>query len=99
MVDLLTSLNVQEVVANPQIAIVPLLVVLGTILKNKSKLPNNLIPWVITIISVALALIFVELSVKGALTGIIDAAIAVFGHGLSKIKDVTTNDVTNQEDI
>lgn len=85
--EVLANLNVEELLLDPRVAIVPVLLFLGAMLKNNTKLTNNLIPWVLTAIGIVAGLVFVELGAKGVLAGILYSAVAIYGHGLAKVKN------------
>lgn len=82
--NMLENINMEEVLADPSVGIVPALFFIGLLLKHYTRLPNTFIPWVLTALSVVAGLVFVQFSAAGVMVGILYSAITNLAHGLIK---------------
>ena len=64
------------------LVLIPVLWIVGYILKNTPKMPNWLIPYVLTVLGVAGACGVVGFGVDGVIQGVLVAGGAVLGHQL-----------------
>lgn len=64
--------------------LVPVLFVIGLLLKNTPKVPDWLIPWVLLTVSVALTTSLIDDPVQGVIQGVLVAGATVMGHQLIK---------------
>jgi hypothetical protein len=81
--------------------------IVGWFIKNKTKIDNARIPLILTPLGILLGLFVIELSMKGAIVGLLIAAIQMGGYDL--IKNLTefirfvfkslTKDINKKEDI
>lgn len=64
---------VTMIVSNPQMALFLSIFIVGWLLKEHSSLNNQLIPWALSIVGVLLGLFLVEMSIQGAIVGLVMA--------------------------
>lgn len=64
--------------------LVPALWVLGFALKQTPKVPNWSIIWILTVLSLGLAVYAYGFSVDAIINGMVAAGVAVYGHQLVK---------------
>lgn len=79
-----------EFVIDEALVLIPVLLILGAFLKGSPKIPDWIIPWVLTVVGIGAAMGILGLSVQSAIQGILVAGAAVLGHQL--VKQTTKRD-------
>ncbi|MEK4132043.1 phage holin family protein [Solibacillus sp. FSL W8-0474] len=64
--------------------LIPVLVILGTMLKSTPKISDWIIPYILLIVGVVLALFLLGFDVYGFIQGVLISGAAVFAHQLYK---------------
>ncbi|WP_342780721.1 phage holin family protein [Bacillus marasmi] len=88
--DLLSALN------ENYLMLVPALWVLGFALKQTPKVPNWSIIWILTILSLGLAVFAYGFNVDAITNGLVAAGVAVYGHQLVKHSILSKNNNNKQ---
>jgi len=73
-----------EFVQEQIIVLVPVLYVIGAMLKNTPKMPDWLIPWALLIVGILLAVLIMGDPLQGVIQGILVAGATVMTHQLVK---------------
>lgn len=73
-----------EFVQEQIIVLVPVLYVIGAMLKNTPKMPDWLIPWALLIVGILLAVLIMGDPLQGVIQGILVAGATVMAHQLVK---------------
>jgi hypothetical protein len=73
-----------EFVQEQIIVLVPVLYVIGAMLKNTPKMPDWLIPWALLIVGILLAVLIMGDPLQGVIQGILVAGATVMAHQLIK---------------
>jgi MFS superfamily sulfate permease-like transporter len=73
-----------EFVQEQIIVLVPVLYVIGAMLKNTPKMPDWLIPWTLLIVGILLAVLIMGDPLQGVIQGILVAGATVMAHQLIK---------------
>lgn len=76
------------------LVLVPVLLIVGQMLKTIPKCPDWCIPWVLTAVSITLSVFMLEFTVNAVVQGILVAGAAVYGNQLWK---QTTKGIANSE--
>lgn len=77
------NVNLMDYVVEQAFVLVPVLYVVGAILKQ-SKLKDWLIPWVLLICGIVGAITFIGFNANAIIQGILVAGVTVFGNQLIK---------------
>ncbi|HJV16528.1 MAG TPA: phage holin family protein [Bacillales bacterium] len=64
--------------------LIPVLMIIGKIIKNTPKLKNWIIPYILVLFGIVLAGFMMGFSVKSFIQGVLVAGTAVFGHQIVK---------------
>lgn len=89
----LESLDMNQVIADPRVGIVMVLMVIGWLMKSATSMSNKYIPLILAALGIALGVIFFASTagyVGGGMVGLLYAAIAIGMH--SGLKNSTRND-------
>jgi hypothetical protein len=64
--------------------LIPVLMIIGKIIKNTPKLKNWIIPYILLLLGIVLAGFIMGFTVKSFIQGVLVAGTAVFGHQIVK---------------
>ena len=73
-----------EILANPWVAAYAGLWIVGYLLKNHTRVSNNIIPWVLAITGAAMGVALLDMSVAGGVAGAAVGLFAIGVHSLTK---------------
>lgn len=73
-----------EFVQEQIIVLVPVLYVIGSLLKNTPKMPDWLIPWTLLVVGISMAVLILDDPLQGVIQGILVAGATVMAHQLVK---------------
>lgn len=71
-------------ISEQMLVLIPVLWVIGAVLKYNKNLPDWAIVYILPVIAVILAFLVVGITVEAFIQGILVAGVAVFGHQLVK---------------
>lgn len=84
--ELLTSFLLEQAMV-----LVPVLMIIGAMLKKTPRMPHWLIPWALLLLGVAGGLVLLGKTPEAVIQGILAAGMAVFGHQLYKQTRIRNN--------
>lgn len=73
-----------EYIIQEALIIIPVLWIIGALLKRTPRVLDWIIPWALMLIGILLALGLLGMSVEAAIQGVLVTGTAVFGHQLVK---------------
>ena len=76
--------EILKFISEETIVLIPLLFVLGLLLKNTPRVPDWTIPWALLVVGVALAALMVGDVLQGVIQGVLVAGATVLTHQLVK---------------
>lgn len=76
--------NITDYIVEQALILIPVLCVLGEMLKNTPKIPNWLIPWILTVIGIIGGCAIIGINASGIIQGILIAGVTVLGNQLVK---------------
>ena len=76
--------DIIQYVQEQMLILVPVLFVIGLILKNTPKVPDWLIPWILLMIGIALAVFLLGDLLQGVIQGVLVVGVTVLAHQLVK---------------
>jgi MFS superfamily sulfate permease-like transporter len=71
-------------IAEQILVLVPVLFVIGLLLKNTPKVPDWIIPWALLVIGIVLAVLLIGDLLQGIIQGVLVAGVTVLTHQLVK---------------
>ena len=75
---------IQQYLIDKALILIPVLMILGAILKNTPKLPNWIIPYIMLVLGILGGIGLIGFNAQGIIQGILVAGSAVFAHQLVK---------------
>lgn len=76
--------DIIQFVQEQMLILVPVLFVIGLLLKNTPKVPDWIIPWVLLVIGIVLAVLLLGDPLQGVIQGALVAGATVLAHQLVK---------------
>nr|WP_317725040.1 phage holin family protein [Clostridium tetani] len=77
-------MNLMDYIVEQALILVPVLYILGMMLKNTEKIKDWTIPWILLIIGILGSIALIGLNANAVIQGILTAGVAVFGNQLVK---------------
>jgi hypothetical protein len=77
-------LDILKYIVEEALIVIPVLWVIGKLLKEIPKIQNWLIPWILLVIGVLATMGIMGFTVESAIQGVLVAGASVFGHQLLK---------------
>ncbi len=77
-------MDILKYIVEEALIVIPVLWVIGKLLKEIPKIQNWLIPWVLLVIGVLATMGIMGFTVESAIQGVLVAGASVFGHQLLK---------------
>jgi hypothetical protein len=77
-------LDILKYIVEEALIVIPVLWVIGKLLKDTPKIQNWLIPWVLLVIGVLATMGIMGFTIESAIQGVLVAGASVFGHQLLK---------------
>ncbi|WML44710.1 phage holin family protein [Neobacillus sp. PS3-40] len=77
-------MNLANYIMDEALILIPVLMIIGKIVKNTPKIKNWLIPYILLVLGVVLAGLMMGFSVNSFIQGVLVAGTAVFGHQIVK---------------
>ncbi|BDR81002.1 phage holin family protein [Clostridium tetani] len=78
------EINLMDYIVEQALILVPVLYILGMMLKNTEKIKDWTIPWILLIIGILGSIALIGLNANAVIQGILTAGVAVFGNQLVK---------------
>lgn len=78
------DINLLDYIKDQAFILIPVLYVLGLMLKSNEKIQDWVIPWILTICSILGAILLMGLNVNAVIQGILCVGVAVYGNQLVK---------------
>lgn len=75
---------ITQFVVNEALVLIPVLLILGALIKRTPKVPDWTIPWVLLGFGVGLAMTIMGVTPEAGIQGVLVTGAAVFGHQLYK---------------
>jgi len=89
---------IKSYVVEQALILLPLLWIIGAVIKHTPLIPNWLIPYILLALGAVGGLLVVSADVSGAVQGMLAAGLAVLGHQLVKQTAEAAKDYTEEED-
>ncbi|MCD3206758.1 hypothetical protein G8T60_12690 [Clostridium botulinum C] len=77
-------MNLMDYIVEQALILIPVLYILGIMLKGTNKIKDWTIPWILLVVGIIGAIALMGLNVNSVLQGILAAGTAVFGNQLVK---------------
>ncbi|MCY6372476.1 phage holin family protein [Clostridium ganghwense] len=77
-------MDLMKYVTEQALILIPVLYVLGIIIKNIPNIPDWVIPWIILMVSIVLSVLILEINVQAVIQGILVAGVTVLSNQLVK---------------
>lgn len=77
-------MDILKYIVEEALIVIPVLWVIGKLLKEIPKIQNWLIPWILLVIGVLATMGIMGFTVESAIQGVLVAGASVFGHQLLK---------------
>lgn len=78
------DINLLDYIKEQAFILIPVLYVLGLMLKSNKKIQDWIIPWILTICSILGAILLMGLNINAVIQGILCVGVAVYGNQLVK---------------
>ncbi len=78
------DINLLDYIKEQAFILIPVLYVLGLMLKSNKKIQDWVIPWILTICSILGAILLSGLNINAVIQGILCVGVAVYGNQLVK---------------
>ncbi|NFF69439.1 hypothetical protein FDF18_02865 [Clostridium sporogenes] len=78
------DINLLDYIKEQAFILIPVLYVLGLMLKSNKKIQDWVIPWILTICSIVGAILLMGLNINAVIQGILCVGVAVYGNQLVK---------------
>ncbi len=78
------DINLLDYIKEQAFILIPVLYVLGLMLKSNKKIQDWVIPWILTICSILGAILLMGLNINAVIQGILCVGVAVYGNQLVK---------------
>ncbi|WP_231165482.1 phage holin family protein [Clostridium botulinum] len=78
------EINLMDYIVEQALILIPVLYILGIMLKGTNKIKDWTIPWILLVVGIIGAIALMGLNVNSVLQGILAAGTAVFGNQLVK---------------
>ncbi|CAM2840277.1 phage holin family protein [Clostridium sporogenes] len=78
------DINLLDYIKEQAFILIPVLYVLGLMLKSNKKIQDWVIPWILTICSILGAVLLMGLNINAVIQGILCVGVAVYGNQLVK---------------
>mgnify|MGYP001576458335 CR=1 FL=1 len=78
------EINLMDYIVEQALILIPVLYILGVMLKGTNKIKDWTIPWILLVVGIIGAIALMGLNVNSVLQGILAAGTAVFGNQLVK---------------
>jgi Mn2+/Fe2+ NRAMP family transporter len=78
------DINLLDYIKEQAFILIPVLYVLGLMLKSNKKIQDWVIPWILTICSIVGAVLLMGLNINAVIQGILCVGVAVYGNQLVK---------------
>lgn len=88
-------MEIMEFLLEEALILIPVLLIVGKLLKRTPSIKDWLIPYVLLVLGVALSLLVMGLHVDAVVQGVLVTGAAVFGHQL--LKQVKTKEMIDNE--
>ncbi|WP_272509113.1 phage holin family protein [Clostridium ganghwense] len=80
----MNNIDLMKYVTEQALILIPVLYVLGIIIKNIPNIPDWVIPWIILMVSIVLSVLILEINVQAVIQGILVAGVTVLSNQLVK---------------
>ncbi|NFF69458.1 hypothetical protein FDF69_20425 [Clostridium sporogenes] len=77
-------MNLLDYIKEQAFILIPVLYILGLMLKSNKKIQDWVIPWILTICSILGAILLMGLNINAVIQGILCVGVAVYGNQLVK---------------
>lgn len=77
-------MDILKYIVEEALIVIPVLWVIGKLLKDIPKIQNWLIPWILLVIGVVATMGIMGFTIESAIQGVLVAGASVFGHQLLK---------------
>lgn len=77
-------MDILKYIVEEALIVIPVLWVIGKLLKETPKIQNWLIPWVLLVVGVLATMGIMGFTIESAIQGVLVAGASVFGHQLLK---------------
>ncbi|MCM0648619.1 phage holin family protein [Clostridium swellfunianum] len=77
-------MDIMQFINEKTLILIPVIFILGTILKGNSKVPDWTIPWILLIASIGLSIGVLGVTIQAIIQGILVVGAAVLGNQLFK---------------
>lgn len=77
-------MDILKYIVEEALIVIPVLWVIGKLLKDTPKIQNWLIPWVLLVVGVVATMGIMGFTIESAIQGVLVAGASVFGHQLLK---------------
>ncbi|NFS59327.1 hypothetical protein FDF04_19930, partial [Clostridium sporogenes] len=78
------DINLLDYIKEQAFILIPVLYILGLMLKSNKKIQDWVIPWILTICSILGAILLMGLNINAVIQGILCVGVAVYGNQLVK---------------
>lgn len=78
------DINLLDYIKEQAFILIPVLYVLGLMLKSNKKIQDWVIPWILTICSILGAVLLMGFNINAVIQGILCVGVAVYGNQLVK---------------
>jgi len=78
------DINLLDYIKEQAFILIPVLYVLGLMLKSNKKIQDWVIPWILTFCSILGAVLLMGLNINAVIQGILCVGVAVYGNQLVK---------------
>ncbi|KRU46269.1 hypothetical protein FDG33_09005 [Clostridium sporogenes] len=78
------DINLLDYIKEQAFILIPVLYVLGLMLKSNKRIQDWVIPWILTICSILGAILLMGLNINAVIQGILCVGVAVYGNQLVK---------------
>ncbi|GAA0081391.1 phage holin family protein [Clostridium sp. CTA-6] len=78
------DINLLDYIKEQAFILIPVLYVLGLMLKSNEKIQDWVIPWILTICSIIGSILLMGLNINAVIQGILCVGVAVYGNQLVK---------------
>lgn len=75
---------ITQFVVNEALVLIPVLLILGALIKRTPKVPDWTIPWILLGLGVGLSMTIMGVTPEAGIQGVLVTGAAVFGHQLYK---------------
>jgi len=79
-----TKVQIIDYIVKEMYILIPVLYIIGTLLKRSPKLPNWLIPWILLILGIVGCCLLDGMSIQNVIQGILVAGVSVLANQLFK---------------